>query len=599
MAASHPAAGAVRVRTYLSPGLVLLAFDWPDGARHPDFLGFAIRRAPGYRPGEKDAYLSNKIGFAPPGPDSQPLPSYLAPIQKFLWWDSGVNEGDQGKEFRYTVTPVLGTGPNDLELQQGAETTIGCRIPPYERDGIGTYFNRAVVSSQSFSRQFPDRDMSLQTLNQAMDWLANHLDDALRKFVAGSKHNLSGAIYHLTDKRWVIPALQKFRGKGSVVYYLKGKDKVSLKATQILKDTGLDFFPRTKTNIMHNKFLVRHTGEGDGAEAEAVLCGSANFTPEALTSQANLLHTFASPELADLYYRRQQELAGDPAVAATAKGAAWLGPVAVGPARVRVFFSPEPAGSRVSIDAVVQAVKAAKGSVVFCMFSPTDADLLNAMLAAGDRGKLLYGLLNSIRDPKKRDRAEESSGVAPPDPSPATEVQVTLYNRSRRDRKVLAYSYFAKGNAPVGFLPEFDTVDVSRWSTAPPAAGDRKHAPPAVHIHHKFIVIDAETADPVVYTGSANMSNNSVHKNDENLLEIRGYPELAQLYLAEFMRLYEHYRARAIWNQLHRKGKKRGAAGAAHATLTLKTTRDGWVRKAYQRNTPDSRARVNLASPPS
>src|SRR6266542_4799872 len=34
--------------------------------------------------------------------------------------------------------------------------------------------------------------------------------------------------------------------------------------------------------------------------------------------------------------------------------------------------------------------------------------------------------------------------------------------------------------------------------------------------------------------------------HDENLLEIKGSPRLAQIYLAEFLRLYEHYRARAL-----------------------------------------------------
>ena len=36
----------VKVRSYCSPTLVLLAFDWPDGARE-DFLGFAVSRVPG------------------------------------------------------------------------------------------------------------------------------------------------------------------------------------------------------------------------------------------------------------------------------------------------------------------------------------------------------------------------------------------------------------------------------------------------------------------------------------------------------------------------------------------------------------------------
>lgn len=58
-------------------------------------------------------------------------------------------------------------------------------------------------------------------------------------------------------------------------------------------------------------------------------------------------------------------------------------------------------------------------------------------------------------------------------------------------------------------------------------------------------MVDAEGENPVVYTGSANMSKNSEHKNDENLLEIKDRC-VAAIYLAVFLRLYEHYRARAL-----------------------------------------------------
>src|SRR5262249_52396949 len=120
---------------------------------------------------------------------------------------------------------------------------------------------------------------------------------------------------------------------------------------------------------------------------------------------------------------------------------------------------------------------------------------------------------------------------------------------SRKDKKVLAYSFFRPGATPAEFLPELSSVDLSSESTLPPPkAGQKERGPPAVHIHHKFIVIDADTDDPTIYTGSANLSNNSTHKNDENLLEIKGNPQLARTYFAEFMRLYGHYRARALWN---------------------------------------------------
>jgi hypothetical protein len=36
-------------KAYTSPSLVLLAMDWPDGEVSHDFLGFAIRRTPGFQ----------------------------------------------------------------------------------------------------------------------------------------------------------------------------------------------------------------------------------------------------------------------------------------------------------------------------------------------------------------------------------------------------------------------------------------------------------------------------------------------------------------------------------------------------------------------
>ncbi|HTV27270.1 MAG TPA: phospholipase D-like domain-containing protein [Xanthobacteraceae bacterium] len=582
----------VLARAYTSPTLVLLAMDWPAGAKHTDFLGFAIARAPGFRPNEKDGYLVNKIGFLPPHADSQPLPSSLSPIQKFLWWDSAISDADRGRPFTYTVIPVLGTGPNDLELQHQSELSIDVTVPKIERDGISTWFNRAVVSSQAFSREFPDPK---KDIDRCMAWLANGLQNAFTAILKGATE-IDGAIYHLTDKEWVMPALKDFSGALSIVYENRSNDHTDKPAIDILKKKrGFSAFGRTKTNIMHDKFLVDVTGG-------RVLTGSANFTPEGLTSQANLLHIFQSAELAELYDARQKELRKDPTKGETAKGAAWSDPLSIGAARLRVFFSPEPKNERISIDTVVKAVKNAKGSVIFCMFDPTDPALIRALLATGDEGKLLYGLLNSISDPTNKKEDLSDSGEAPKHPSPATQIKITLYNRSQRDKKVTSYSYFHDEDAPTGFLPELSSVDFSSKSTLPPVTRGKKRFVPAVHIHHKFIVIDAETDHPIIYTGSANLSKNSTNNNDENLLEITECPELAQTYFAEFMRLYEHYRARALWNMVH-PAKKRGRAKAAPPeqnpqlakTFTLKTKRDDWVRGAYKRGTLEYLARTTLA----
>jgi phosphatidylserine/phosphatidylglycerophosphate/cardiolipin synthase-like enzyme len=124
--------------------------------------------------------------------------------------------------------------------------------------------------------------------------------------------------------------------------------------------------------------------------------------------------------------------------------------------------------------------------------------------------------------------------------------------------------------------------------------GARKgRQPPPIHVHHKFIVIDGDTDAPTIYTGSPNFSGAAEHSNDENVLEIKGNTALARVYVAEFFRLYNHYRARAIWNRTH----ERGRASEAKATedqdpLVLKKTRDGWVKSAYRDGSKEFLART-------
>ena len=105
----------------------------------------------------------------------------------------------------------------------------------------------------------------------------------------------------------------------SLTYNRTSQDDTSDEAIQELVQAGrpaASFTARTHANIMHNKFLVR-VGAAD--HAEAVLAGSANFTSEGLSAQANVLHAFESPELARLYLARKRELDGDPALAETPK----------------------------------------------------------------------------------------------------------------------------------------------------------------------------------------------------------------------------------------------------------------------------------------
>ena len=128
----------------------------------------------------------------------------------------------------------------------------------------------------------------------------------------------SMAIYHLSDEQWVVPALETFDGPASLVYH--SKDESSDAADDKLgQHANLQFIPRTRGNLMHNKFLVRR----ENGESTSVLTGSANFTTKGLTSQANLLHTWQSKGLADVFQTRFELLSTDPMPKVSKAQAGW------------------------------------------------------------------------------------------------------------------------------------------------------------------------------------------------------------------------------------------------------------------------------------
>jgi hypothetical protein len=60
-------------------------------------------------------------------------------------------------------------------------------------------------------------------------------------------------------------------------------------------------------------------------------------------------------------------------------------------------------------------------------------------------------------------------------------------------------------------------------------------------VHNKFFIIDPLGDNPIVLTGSANFSKPSITDNDENSVLIKGDARVADIYLTEFNRLFEHF----------------------------------------------------------
>jgi len=155
-------------------------------------------------------------------------------------------------------------------------------------------------------------------------------------------------------------------------------------------------------------------------------------------------------------------------------------PVAIAAAgTVQVAFTPGDNGTAL----IVQAVENARKQVLVQAYSFTSRDIAQALIEARRRGLDVQ----LIADPKQADN--NKNGMV---------------------------AYVAGAGVPTFFDEEHDSA------------------------HNKVMVIDAESANPVVITGSFNFSRAAQHKNAENLLLFRGNPQLAAAYLRNWRKHREH-----------------------------------------------------------
>jgi hypothetical protein len=96
----------VQVKSYPTPSLVLLAFDWPAADQYSDFAGYGIERTPGLD-GEKSSML---------------------PVRRSYWWDAAIGSSDRGTSIRYRVVPMVGAAEAYQCLDEAAGQ-IEVRVP--------------------------------------------------------------------------------------------------------------------------------------------------------------------------------------------------------------------------------------------------------------------------------------------------------------------------------------------------------------------------------------------------------------------------------------------------------------------------------------
>lgn len=502
----HASVGSFTARALVGSRSIMLAWDHVGpAAERADLLGFAIHRfdiTTGH-----DDWLSGQKRFAGQEDLGPNVESRSAPFQRFRWGDYGASPGHQ---YRYEIHPVRGV---PVQLFLDPPVVLNLEAAAHLVDGVGVYSNRGVSASLAYRGRFgaPPQDLPEPKRTEAYDWLTRDLKPALLAFVgaAAAGDELRIAIYEFEDHD-VRDALVLAIGRGvrvRLIYHARPDTaQAAQNAAEVapLVAAGAEVAARAHVEgLSHNKFVVHLTGSGAaGALVPArVWTGSTNMTRAGFYLQTNLGLVLESPQVAAGFARYWDLLRGDPdkAPAKASVGTLVAEVRSTLPGGPTVYLSPI-AGKEL-LEAAVDLVHGASSLVLISAPFGLDVRVRDA-INTNSQDIVEYGLVNS---------------------SSAVLVKQLPHADSR-------FSWFTTP----GWLPKWDG---RAWDNKP--FGQHK-------VHAKTIVVDPFDAAPRMLVGSANFSDESVNKNDENAFLIDGDQRASAIVATEFLRMFDHYKTRAF-----------------------------------------------------
>lgn len=535
--------GKFRARAIAGTRAIMLALDCDDDARS-GLLGFAFRRQQvGADP--KPKWLRSLKVFEKvipnPDPDKGDYRTNEFPIQSFLWSDY---TADPNTEYVFEIYPVCGQ-PGALQLQN--KLTLTVRTEPEDDGKHGIWFNRGAIASQAYARKFKNHKPTDKELDNPEDehtaWLSRGLLEACLDFIdtTTKTEKLRACLYEFTYAP-IIKAFKKKIDDGHdvklIVHLDKGGKNKTSKNKAAMKKAGLDpenyadfIIWRTRPPIPHNKFIIKLDRPGQNQ----VWTGSTNITSSGFLGQSNVGHLITDSDVADAYLKYWTIVSGNPTNAPEAKAVEILSPYP--PALVDAnsktcVFSPRRTASMLNWYA--DRMGDATSSIMFTAAFTVADDFIEPL--ARDRDFLRYVLKEkpptaAERNALKADRDLQISYGA---------VLGTLY--TVKDGKLVATRKAAKA------------FPLDRWFLKEELTRSQGNI---FFVHTKYLLIDPLSDDPLVCTGSANFSENSLTANDENMILVRGSTRVADIYMTEFDRLFRHFYFRDVANEAAMKGKNK------------------------------------------
>lgn len=508
--------------------VVLLGFD-VSKPRRKNLLGFALHRQD-HTEGEQ-YWLRGFKTFEATEPDPEPgslISTREHPIQDFNWGDYTAKPNHK---YTYTVVPLYG---NPKHLTEGPRVKLTIQTMDEDRGTYAVYFNRGVAGSQAYSRKFgnvkPDDIANPKKRQEAYRWLSRGLEEAILRFIGqakGKRFGLRAAVYEFSH----LPVLEAFgkaaKSKADVKIVYDRRKRGPFAATEkAAKKAGIRklMIPRkTGSAIAHNKFIILLK---DGKPME-VWTGSTNFTKGGIFGQSNVGHIIRDKRVAQQFLDYWTRLSKDPESKDLRKENVAATPDPVGPPPKRSItplFSP-----RSDLDALQWYAKRMGAATAFVGFTAAfgiSSSLADVLLR---RKPYLRFIMVESEGSKRRPKQQ------PGEPPPRSQFEIFQAIRKVRNNKTARGSILRQKNDAVG-------SELHRWLNEE-LTGLNTHVK---YLHTKYLMIDAPTKDPILISGSANFSKASTKDNDENMVVIRGNTDVTDVFLGEFLRLFDHFYFRDV-----------------------------------------------------
>jgi phosphatidylserine/phosphatidylglycerophosphate/cardiolipin synthase-like enzyme len=419
-------------------------------------------------------------------------------------------------------------------------------VSGFEHD---VFFNRGVASSQAYQRRFGATPIAAlkpkEKQDEALRWLSRDLAGAVLRFIDSCASGdrllccfyefryepvakvLKNAITRGVDVKLIVDAkVNKTTDKDGTVHpSFPREDNLAMIADAKIPRANVILRQARAANIQHNKFMVRVVG---GEKPTEVWTGSTNMSLGGIAGQTNVGHWLRNAPVAARFARYWDLLATDPGAVAGDTQAETTSKNRTFRAAVETI---SPMGADLS--------KVARGTTA--VFSPRlSKDVLGSYAALLDSAHqeacitLAFGISSVFKDLLKDNTAQSQLVFMLLEkkdaPNPKGKTAFVAINASNNVYK--AWGSFIRD-------------PVYQWARETNAAllGLNQHVS---YIHSKFMLIDPLGTDPIVITGSANFSDASTRENDENMILIRGDRRVADVYLTEFNRLFNHYYFRSV-----------------------------------------------------